>query len=52
MNEHFARTFSRMMWVTFIVGGLIATYYFMPEPVQRFIMQKIEWLVKQFGIKL
>lgn len=51
MNEYFAKTFSRMIWVTFIVVGLILCYYFMPEPLQNFIKHQLEWLFSKVGIK-
>lgn len=51
MNEHLAKTYSKMLWVTFIVGGLILAYYFMPEPLQVWIMDKIEWAFNKIGVK-
>ena len=51
MNEHFAKKLANMMWITFIVLGLAAVYYFMPEPVQKFIETKLEWIINKIGIK-
>jgi hypothetical protein len=50
INEHFARTLSRMMWVTFVVVGLCVSYYFMPEPLQNFIKTQLTWIWSKTGL--